>query len=333
MNSVPEHIDELIGRWLAAEISASEQLELDAWAAQSEGNSSYVEQFRKIHAGALPSESSSGFDADAAWEKVRGRIMQREKGTHVIAHPASGGSMWYRAAAAVAVLVVASYFVYQWGSSGGATMALAATNATVTDTLPDGSRVVVNKNSSIEFVHSTRKNVRTVTLKGEAFFEVAHSDRDTFLVVTSGLFIRDIGTAFNVRNETDGSVEVFVREGEVFFFDKENIGIHLSAGETGVYEGASGSFRKVMNDDLNTTAWADKDFRFRNSPLKKVIKKLNEVYDTRIELSNEELGNCRITVNFRKDDIETIAGVIAETLGLEVVSSQRGILLSGPGCK
>ena len=43
---------------------------------------------------------------------------------------------------------------------------------TVTDTLPDGSVVVLNKKSTISYPQNFTGNTREVSMTGEAFFEV-----------------------------------------------------------------------------------------------------------------------------------------------------------------
>jgi ferric-dicitrate binding protein FerR (iron transport regulator) len=230
--------------------------------------------------------------------------------------------------------VAGTFLVFQLRGPGTESMAVVATDKIVTDTLPDGSKAVVNKGSSLSFEYNPKKKTRTAKLQGEAFFEVKHSEEETFIVETSGVFIQDIGTAFNIKNSGDGKlVEVQVREGEVRFFDDAGEGITLVAGETGQYDLGQKLFSKLQPEDENMSAWADRDFRFRNSPLKRVLKKLNEVYETPIELSSENLGECRITVNFRQDDIQTIADIIAETLGLSVSVEEGRILLSGESCQ
>ena len=48
---------------------------------------------------------------------------------------------------------------------------------------------------------------------------------------------------------------------------------------------------------------------------------------------NYKLDSCRITVTFDNEQIDDIATVIAETLGLEVKKTNEQIILSGNDCK
>jgi ferric-dicitrate binding protein FerR (iron transport regulator) len=64
--------------------------------------------------------------------------------------------------------------------------------------LPDGTRVWLNAASSIRFPTSF-EGERTVTMTGEAYFEVAHDNAHPFKVNAASLFIEVLGTHFNVK--------------------------------------------------------------------------------------------------------------------------------------
>ena len=68
--------------------------------------------------------------------------------------------------------------------------------------LPDGSQVVLNANSSISFLPDwDEKKERTVTLEGEAFFSISHTvDHQKFIVHSKNIEVEVLGTAFNVNN-------------------------------------------------------------------------------------------------------------------------------------
>jgi ferric-dicitrate binding protein FerR (iron transport regulator) len=60
---------------------------------------------------------------------------------------------------------------------------------------------------------------------------------------------------------------------------------------------------------------------------------MEEVYDVKILLENEMLRNCRITVTFRDEEIDTIMDIIAATLELEVRKiNTTEFELHGNGC-
>ena len=64
--------------------------------------------------------------------------------------------------------------------------------------LPDGTKVWLNAGSVINYKKDFLSN-RQVTLNGEAFFDVAHQDKNPFVVHCSNINIKVLGTAFNVK--------------------------------------------------------------------------------------------------------------------------------------
>ncbi|KYP16586.1 FecR domain-containing protein, partial [Flavihumibacter sp. CACIAM 22H1] len=98
--------------------------------------------------------------------------------------------------------------------------------------LPDGSKLVLNGNSSLSVAAQFGVRNRTVHLSGEAFFEVEHNDQLPFLVETDQFTVKVHGTSFNVRayrgapvTETSllrGSVEILPADSSSSIFLKPN---------------------------------------------------------------------------------------------------------------
>ena len=80
-------------------------------------------------------------------------------------------------------------------------------------TLPDGTHVHINTNSRLQVDYSEEKRGVLLHL-GEAYFEVANSDRP-FVVSAGNGQITALGTAFAVRVTEDNVVDVDVTEGMV----------------------------------------------------------------------------------------------------------------------
>jgi ferric-dicitrate binding protein FerR (iron transport regulator) len=65
--------------------------------------------------------------------------------------------------------------------------------------LPDGSKVVLNANSKLEYPPGFSNNTREVYLDGEAYFDIAHDPGKPFIVHTGSISTRVLGTAFNIN--------------------------------------------------------------------------------------------------------------------------------------
>lgn len=329
-----DHMDDLIGKVLAGEASAAEKREVETWCRADEANQKYFDHVKAIFERASSIEIQLQFDTDAAWNKVRGKL-HREEGKTVWMLRTSG-SLWpaLRIAAGVLVVLAAGIYAYRWWNQPSETLAVVSDVTTVQDTLPDGSTAFLNKKSSIDYEYNPREKTRKVKLKGEGYFEVKHEETKPFVIETEGVFVRDIGTAFNVRSYPDkDTVEVIVESGEVQFFSLKDPGLNLKAGETGIYTKRGKVFTKLARADTNALAYKTGVFSFHSTDLRSVIDRINEVYDSHIQLEDEQLGNCRLTATFRNEDIETVVEIIAETMGLTAERKGEQIILNGQGCE
>ncbi|MBH2005162.1 MAG: FecR domain-containing protein [Sphingobacteriia bacterium] len=66
--------------------------------------------------------------------------------------------------------------------------------------LPDGTKVWLNSDSRLYYADNFSGTQREVRLEGEAFFDVVKDSKRPFIVKTSGINIRVLGTAFNVKS-------------------------------------------------------------------------------------------------------------------------------------
>jgi transmembrane sensor len=328
-----DYMDDLIGKVLAGEATPAEKQEVDTWCRAEEANQKYFDQVKSIFDKAAATPVQIEFDTDAAWNRVKARLKFEAK--VVPLQPAGFNWQALRIAAGVIVVLVGGIFAYRWWSAPLQTMAVVSENRTHEDTLPDSSTVFLNKNSSLSYEFNPRQNTRTVKLKGEGYFEVKHEETKPFVIqADDGIFVRDIGTAFNVRSYPNkDTVEVIVQSGEVQFYTLKNPGLYVKAGETGIYSKRSKAFTKIARADTNALAYKTGVFSFHSTDLKSVVDRVNEVYDSKIKLSDGQLGNCVLTATFVNEDIDTVVEVIAETMGLTIEKRGDEIILTGTGCQ
>jgi transmembrane sensor len=333
LNNEPQHIDDLIGKFLAGEASEQERVLVQKWLDADESNVHYYDQVKTIFNKAGSVKGIQEFNTDAAWSKVKANL--KSGGDKVIPLKQRSLTLWYQIAAAVVVLFGIGWFLLRSGTSGGTIppVEVIAEQSAISDTLPDGSNVFLNKKTIVAYAFETKTKTHHVKLKGEAYFNInAKKKQEEFIIDAGGVFIRDIGTSFNVKAYPDSDeVEVLVEEGEVIFFTTENAGINLKASGKGVYNKSTKTFT-IEQPDPNVTAYKTKFFVFSRTDLKTLAETLNRVYDKPVIIP-EKLGACTITVTFRDESIEEIAGVIAETLGLTVREVNNQIVFDGERCQ
>ncbi|HVV02934.1 MAG TPA: FecR family protein, partial [Puia sp.] len=69
--------------------------------------------------------------------------------------------------------------------------------------LPDSTQVWLNASSTLEFPEHFRTNKREVTLSGEAYFDVRHSEKTPFIIHTGKVSTTVLGTSFNIKAYPD----------------------------------------------------------------------------------------------------------------------------------
>jgi ferric-dicitrate binding protein FerR (iron transport regulator) len=129
----------------------------------------------------------------------------------------------------------------------------------------------------------------------------------------------------------DNTVEVVVVEGKVMFYTDTDSGIYLSENGKGIYNKTTKTF-SIEQPEENVLAYKTRFFSFSDTDLRTAVASLNNVYDKKIVIS-ENLHRCRLTVSFNNEDIDEIASVMAETLGLTVTTTGNEIRLEGSGCE
>jgi ferric-dicitrate binding protein FerR (iron transport regulator) len=330
LNYDVDHIDDLIGKYLAGEAVLDEIRFVESWAKESAHNQKYLEQCKLIFDRTFDAKVSQQFDADAAWDRMRAKLHHPK----VVALPTRTSQRFaWRIAASIIIVLGIGFFAYRWMSSGGIKpVQVISQKETKADTLPDGSGVFLNKKTEVAYTYDKKKKNHEVKLKGEAYFNIQHEDDKSFIINAEGVYIRDIGTSFNVKAyPEDNTVEVVVVEGKVMFYTDTDSGIYLSANGKGIYNKTTKTFT-IEQPEANVLAYKTKFFSFSDTDLRSVVAALNEVYDKKIVL-DPNLYNCHLTVSFNNEDIDEIASVMAETLGLTLHASANEIRLEGSGCE
>jgi ferric-dicitrate binding protein FerR (iron transport regulator) len=320
-----ENIDALIAADLAGEISASQREELGNWLNLDPANQQYADAMKMIFSSDLLAHTYSEERTNRAWENVKGQLK-------------SGGGRtrnlnWLKYAAAAVVVLAAGIWMFSDQLSGSREMIVVADTGLTKSSLPGGTVVALRKGAEIRFTDDSTSSEQRVTLKGEAFFEVGPAGSGKLVVETAGLKIRDIGTAFNVRAlPGEDTVMVFVQDGAVALEVLNHESLVLQKGEEGFYVPATGETGRILTPDPNTASYADLNFKFRNTPLRKAIRKLNEVYGEKFAIANDSISDCRITVTFASEPVDVIAEIMAQTLGLTVVQKDGVYLFDGHSC-
>lgn len=191
-------------------------------------------------------------------------------------------------------------------------------------TLPDGSRLDLGPASAVKLHFSTTER-RIELLGGSAYFSAvpqAAAAGRPFIVDTGRLSARALGTQFLVERLSDGDgVAVVEHSVAVTRSDGDHRMTVLSPGQALRYRRARGSEPDMANvDPLEVAPWRGGNLVFHQVPLRDVVAELNRYRRSRILLANDELSARIVSGVFRIGDPDGALKVIAQELGLQVVT-------------
>jgi transmembrane sensor len=151
--------------------------------------------------------------------------------------------------------------------------------------LADGSRVWLNSASSITYPVEFVGNERKVTIKGEAYFEVAHNEQKPFKVVKKGVEVTVLGTHFNVAAYDDEeAMKVSLLQGSVKVTEGNHKVLLLPGQQAQV---RSGIEVKPDIDPEQVVAWKNGFFSFSNTSLQEVMQQMARWYDVDIKYEGQ----------------------------------------------
>jgi ferric-dicitrate binding protein FerR (iron transport regulator) len=235
--------------------------------------------------------------------------------------------------------VITGYFTQRYTTKmnqQGYTSVVAPLGSTSYLDLPDGSKVWLNAGSKITYSNDFGNQKRELHLIGEAFFSVKTNRQKPFLVFTSDLVVKALGTKFNVKAyPEEKTITTTLEEGKVVITpikkssDKEVI--ELRPKEVATYYRVKPKEEKVqkanpekiesaaketptsnqfvVNNEIPTeltTSWKEATWIVESEPLDKFAILLERRYNVKIEFDSQELKNYKFTGKIQDENIEQI---------------------------
>lgn len=221
---------------------------------------------------------------------------------------------------AIAVMTLLAIGCWQYLLIPDTTLVQLATNygEVQTHILPDGSKVILNANSTLSYKDYWPTNkARVVHLQGEAFFEVKkQSNGETFLVETEEGTISVLGTSFNVMQRSQ-TLEVALLEGAVELLIPKYPKINMVPGELVRLKGEEVFERQTADVDA-LSAWRYKRLVFKETSIYNVIQRLQDEFGWQVRVENNDLLQRKITATIPKNDPELLLVALSEIYGLKI---------------
>ncbi len=176
--------------------------------------------------------------------------------------------------------------------------------------LSDGSKVILNSESQISYPKYFTDSTRLITLKGEAYFEVARDVARPFTVLANGIKTTALGTSFNI-NSRSPKVKVSLATGKVVVqnaLEKFNDESHhfLVPGEAIAFNSKSNVATLSKFDYKSDFLWKDGVLYFDNSAFDEIRDKLEVWYDVEFDVENKKLANKKFTGRFDNETLKSV---------------------------
>ena len=183
--------------------------------------------------------------------------------------------------------------------------------------LQDGTEVWLNANSTLLYPSYFSGDERRVAVSGEAFFNVAKNPKKPFIVSTSKVEMKVLGTKFNVYCYPEADyVRTSLIEGAVEV-KNDRAKVRLKPNEQVTIRGGQMQVENITFSDY--FLWKDGIYCFENERLISIIKKLELYYDIKIIVHDPEIFNVTYTGKFRqRDGIDEILKVLSRIRNFHV---------------
>lgn len=357
LENLDQDFNQLILKCIEGSASESEMQQVWAWVELNNENKKYYEHLRDIWISASVTKPLADQQLENKWQnfKSKNNFVAEKQGES--AEPKTFLLRFIRVAAIAIVIfalgaVMGKYYLNDSVpvQSQEFYIVEAPRGAKSFVTLADGTKIWLNAGSRISYQRNYNQENRNIFLEGEAYFEVAKNKEIPFYVYSSGIVVKAIGTAFNVKAyPEEGIVETTLVEGSVSI---------ESTGKTGAKEKIlmqpkqKASFYKVSKEvvvenqdneikgneiiapipikakierielkkEIDTelyTSWKDKRWVFEKQRFEDLAVILERIYDIKVIYKDDELKNYRLSGSLQEENLEQVLQAIQFTIPLD----------------
>jgi ferric-dicitrate binding protein FerR (iron transport regulator) len=180
--------------------------------------------------------------------------------------------------------------------------------------LSDGTKVWLNSDTELQFPVSFSGKERRLSLKGEAYFDVAKNEASPFIVSIEGAEIKVFGTQFNVNTRKMEKQSATLIEGSISIKPDGGLEKILHPGETAEINRLTDELKVLHTDTRTYTAWRYKGYLFENETIENILNELALWYDVDIVYEDEQVKKERFSGWLqRKESILAILQPIEKT--------------------
>lgn len=239
---------------------------------------------------------------------------------------------WTRYAAAfvgVALLSGLSYVYYQTHAQMDELLAVSTQNEIKELMLPDGSKVWLNKHTTLKYPKEFGEDGRKVYMDGEAYFEVEKNPHKPFVVQSDAMQVRVLGTVFNFRSgRTEKSAVATLIEGVIEVKGNHEEGMVVLSPKQKAELNRVTRRLVVKSLDTGIENWHTNEFVFDQADLLTIARTLERSYDVRVILAPNLNGDETYSGTLkRKERVEDVLNLIRNVAPVDYKEVSSGVFL------
>ncbi len=375
---------ELIIKFLNGESSRTESLLIDQWLNDNKDNQKYFDEIEFIWNASGVTLDITDNEKNNDWNIILDKIGKKSKnqssrefgqktGTNIfLRNKTRKGLQSILRIAAIFILAFGfSYTIFYFTHKPLNNIPLAC-NKVITHKgqksqimLSDGTKIILNSNSTLTYPTVFDEKKREVILEGEAYFEVQKQDNNVpFIVKTSEIDIEVTGTSFNVMAYANEDViETTLVEGSVTLFREDKLPgmqpIYLKPNQkaTLVKKGSKITLSKIQFEKPTLAisrktvqnepskekeqiiispevdvkphiAWKDDQLIFKSESLENICYKLERWFDVEIQITDDKLRKACYTGKFtHKESLNQVLEIIEMTTPIQYIFNKNLIII------
>ncbi|HWV28435.1 MAG TPA: FecR family protein [Dyadobacter sp.] len=202
--------------------------------------------------------------------------------------------------------------------------------------LPDGSSVVLHRNSTLKYPQAFKDKKREVYLTGEAFFEVTKNPEQPFFVYAEELVAKVHGTSFSIKAIADEKeITVAVKTGKVSVFsERASPTLLLTCNQQATFERAHAKFVRsaLKSPVLLNIPIENQEFTYSETPAAAVFDALAKAYGVNMIFDRDSLANCSITATLGDEPLENKLKWLCTILEAKYTITEDSITITGTPC-
>ena len=318
--------EELLIRFLTHACTSKDMQKVDKWISQDKAKATWLFDMEEIWGLKKELEASDRKNIEKAYARFKQNNALSHQSNRILLHK----SMIFLKYAAIAIVVsLLGINLYKISHKPAVYSELEIPKGQYLSlTLSDGTKVWLNSESKLKYPAEFNSDQRLVTLEGEGYFEVTHNKKVPFIVESSLLKVKVLGTKFNMRaykdedratvSLTEGSVEVEsndhvslmrMRPNDKLSYDKKN-GMNLSSN---------------YNVDANIS-WTKGELEFEETRLEDICCQLERKFNVSINIKDNELKHEKFTCHYKEGvPIREILELLKETKRLDFTINENNI--------